>query len=50
MKRFFELVFIYLIGVVFLIALAVRVSEVDRNSVSNTSVASNYTIDLSNYE
>ena len=49
MKRFFEIVFIYL-GVLFLLTLALRVQEVDRASVSNTSVASNYTIDLTNYE
>lgn len=50
MKRFFEIVFIYLLGVLFLLTLALRVQEVDKASVSNTSVASNYTIDLTNYE
>ncbi len=49
MKKFFELLFVYLLGVVFLLALAFRVSEIDRKSISNTSIANN-TINLSNYE
>lgn len=50
MKRIFEIVFIYLLGVIFLLTLALRVREVDKISVSDTSVASNYTIDITNYE
>ena len=50
MKRFFELVLVYLIGVIFLVTLAFRVSAIERENVSDTSVASNYTITLSNYE
>ena len=50
MKRIFELVLVYLIGVIFVVTLAFRVSVIERESVSDTSVASNYTITLSNYE
>ncbi len=50
MKKIFELVLVYLIGVIFIVTLAFRVSEIERESVLDTSVASNYTITLSNYE
>lgn len=50
MKRIIEIVLVYLIGVLFVVTLAVRVNEIEREDVSNTSVASNYTITLSNYE
>ena len=50
MKKIIELVLVYLIGVLFLVTLAFRVGEIESDSVSNTSVASNYTIDLTNYE
>ena len=50
MKKFFQLVFVYLLGVLFLLTLAMRVRAIDRSSVSNTSIASNYTIYISNYE
>lgn len=50
MKRFFQLFFIYLLGVLFLVTLALRVRAIDSSSISNTSVASNYTINISNYE
>jgi len=48
MSRIIELVFVYLIGVIFLLTLAFRVNEINSESVSNASIANNYTI--SNYE
>lgn len=48
MSRIIELVFVYLIGVIFLLTLAFRVSEINSEPVSNASIANNYTI--SNYE
>lgn len=48
MNRIIELVFVYLIGVIFLLTLAFRVNEINSESVSNASIANNYTI--SNYE
>ena len=50
MKKFLELFFVYLLGVVFILTLAFRVNEIERESVSNTSIATNYTVTLSNYE
>ena len=50
MKKSLQIVFIYLIGVIFLVTLAIRVRAIDSSSISNTSIAGNYTIDLSNYE
>ena len=50
MKRILEIGFVYLIGVLFILTLALRVREIDRNSVPNASVASNYTVNVSNYE
>lgn len=50
MKRIFELIIVYLLGVIFVVTLAFRVSAIERETVSNTSVASNYTVNLSNYE
>lgn len=50
MKKILELVFIYLLGVFLILTLAFRVNEIDKESISNTSVASNYTINLTNYE
>ena len=50
MKRILEIGFVYLIGVLFILTLALRVREIDRNSVSNASIVSNYTVNLSNYE
>ena len=50
MKRILEIGFVYLIGVLFILTLALRVREIDRNSVSNASIASNYTVNLSKYE
>lgn len=49
MKRIIELMFVYFIGVVFVLALALRVNEIERSSISNTSMASN-SISVSNYE
>lgn len=50
MKKYFDIIFICLLGVLFLITLALRVNEIDSKSINNTSVANNYTINLSNYE
>lgn len=50
MKKIFEVSFLFLIGTLFVVALALRVREIDKEFVSNTSVASNYTTNLSNYE
>lgn len=50
MKKIIELVVVYLIGVILVVTLAFRVSEIEGESVSNTSVAKNYTITLNNYE
>ena len=49
MKRIIELMFVYFIGVVFVLVLALRVNEIERSSISNTSMASN-SISVSNYE
>lgn len=49
MKRFLQIVFIYLLGVLFLVTLALRVRAID-SSKQSASVASNYTINISNYE
>lgn len=50
MKKIIELSFVFLIGAFFIVALALRVREIDKEFVSNTSVASNYTVNISNYE
>lgn len=51
MKRIIEVIFIYLLGVVFLLTLALKVNQINKESALNTSVASNYTITLpNNYE
>ena len=51
MKKLFELVFVFLIGVFFVVTLALRVREIDKETASNNaSVANNYTINISNYE
>lgn len=50
MKKIVELVLVYLLGVVFVLTIALRVNEIERESISNTSVASNYSVTISNYE
>lgn len=50
MKRIIEIVVVYLLGVIFVMTLAFRVSAIEKESVSSTSIASNYTINLTNYE
>ena len=49
MKRKLELILVYLIGVIFVLTLVLRVNEIEKESISNTSVATNY-ITISNYE
>ena len=49
MKKIFELVLVYLIGVLFIATLAFRVNAIDNETVSNASVAINYS-SVSNYE
>ena len=49
MKRKLELVLVYLIGVIFVLTLVLRVNEIEKESISNTSVATNYS-SVSNYE
>ena len=49
-KKIVELVLVYLLGVVFVLTIALRVNEIERESISNTSVASNYSVTISNYE
>ncbi len=50
MKKIIELVVVYLVGVVFITLLAFRVNAIEKESGSNTSIATNYTYNLSNYE
>lgn len=50
MKKIVELVLVYLLGVVFVLTIALRVNEIEKESISNTSVASNYSVTISNYE
>ena len=49
MKRKLELVLVYLIGVIFVLTLVLRVNEIEKESISNTSVATNYNT-ISTYE
>lgn len=48
MKRIIEFVFVYLIGIIFLLALALRVNEIKKESVLDTSIANN--CNINNYE
>lgn len=47
MKRFLEIIFVYFLGVILVLTLALRVSQIEKDSVINTSVARN-TITLPN--
>lgn len=49
MKRKLELILVYLIGVIFVLTLALRVNEIEKESISNTSVVTNYNT-ISTYE
>jgi hypothetical protein len=49
MKRKLELVLVYLIGVIFVLTLVLRVNEIEKESIANTSVATNYST-VSSYE
>ena len=50
MKKILEIALVYLLGVMLVLTIAFRVNEIDKESIQSTSVASNYTIDLTNYE
>lgn len=49
MKKLFEIIFIYLIGVVFILTLALRVNEIEKDSIPNASIASSCET-INNYE
>ena len=48
MKRIYEFIIVYLIGVIFIITMALGVNVIEKESISNTSIANNYS-PISNY-
>lgn len=50
MKRIFEIALVYFIGVLFILTLALRVNQIEKESVSSTSIARNTITLPNNYE